>query len=192
MSDYRTIAVVTAAIHGLVYDAVVQAVAGASVRIGPPRPVLSTEAEVCLYLYHMSPNPQLRNADLPTRRGDGAFIRRPQTAVDLHYIIAFAGEVDLATERMLGKVIAALDAFPVLSSAEIAKIVREKGFYSYLAGSDLADQREHVKLTPSYPSVEEMTKLWSVFFGIAHRPSLHYIASPILLDADLPDTGPRA
>jgi Pvc16 N-terminal domain len=197
MSNYLAIAVVTAAIHGLVQAAVTEAVPGVTVRIGPPRAVSPTESEVYLYLYHLTPNAQLRNADLPTRRADGSLSARSQSVIDLHYLIAFSGEVQLATETMLGKVIVALEFRPVLTVEDIRRVIRANGSYNYLKDSDLPGQLDRIKLTPQYLALEEMTKLWSVFFQIAHRPSLLYVASPIILDADdqpsleLPVASPR-
>lgn len=184
MSNYLTIAVVTATIHNLVQAAVTEAMPGVTVRIGPPRAIVSTESEVCLYLYHLTPNAQMRNANLPIGRTGGLPPTPSQTVVDLHYLIAFAGETQLATETMLGKVIIALQEGSVLSATEIRSIIRANSAYDYLRDSDLPSEPVQVKLTPEYLTLEELTKLWSVFFQIAHRPSLHYLASPIILDAD--------
>jgi hypothetical protein len=185
MSNYLTIAVITAAIQEIVQGAVQEVVPGANVRVGPPRAVSPGEKEVNIYLYQISPNAELRNDDLATRRADGVLIRQPAAAIRLHYLISFAGEDHLATEIMLGRVVSVLHALPVLTGAELARIVSASGSYPYLQGSDLPAQEERVKLTPEYLSLEELSKLWTVFFQLAHRPSLQYLATPVQIDADL-------
>ena len=90
MNNYLTIAVVTATLHEIMQAAVHganDAVPGVTVRVGPPpRTVAPGEKEVNLYLYHLTPNASLRNADLPySRRGDGSLAQIPRAAIDLHY-----------------------------------------------------------------------------------------------------------
>jgi hypothetical protein len=192
VSNYLSIAVITAAIHEIVQAAVEDAVAGVTVRVGPPRAATPGEREVNLYLYHLTPNAQLRNDDLPMRSGEGVLEKRPRVAIDLHYLIAFSGEDRLESEMMLGKVCTMLHAVPVLVPEHLRRMVRPGGSFPYLGHSNLAAQRERVKLTPEYLSLEELTKLWTVFFQIAHRPSLQYVASPVLLDADMAPRARRA
>jgi hypothetical protein len=190
MSNYLSIAVITAAIHEIVQAAVQEAVPGVTVRVGPPRAVSTGEKEVNVYLYHLMPNAQLRNDDLPTRDGDGVLRARPQVALDLHYLISFSGEEQLATEIMLARVVTVLHATPILTRDELSRIIGAGGSFPFLESSDLPAQLDRIKLTPEYLSLDELTKLWTVFFQIAHRPSLQYIASPVLLGADLAPVPP--
>lgn len=185
MSNHLTIAVITAAIQELVQVAVQKVRPGAIVRVGPPRPVAPCTEEVDIYLYQISPNAQLRNDDLPQRAADGMLTRQPTAAIRLHYLIAFAGEDQLATETMLGCVVSVLHALPVLTGKELGAIVSARGSHPYLQESDLPYQQERVKLTPEYLSLDELSKLWTVFFQLAHRPSLQYVVSPVLIDMDL-------
>jgi hypothetical protein len=185
VSNYLTIAVITAAIQEIVQAAVQDVVPGAVVRVGPPRAVTPGEKEVNIYLYQISPNAEQRNNDLPERSDGGALTHRPTTALRLHYLIAFAGEEQLATEVMLGRVVSVLHAMPVLTGEALTRIVAGSGARRYLEGSDLPAQQERIKLTPEYLSLEEISKLWTVFFQLAHRPSLQFIATPVLIDANL-------
>jgi hypothetical protein len=186
MSNFLSVAVVTAALQEMIQEALQETVPGATVRVGPPRPPApSAGPEVSLYLYQLSPNASLRNRDLPTRRADGALVQRPSVAVDLHYLISFFGEQDLASERMLGKVASRFHAHPVLTQEQIRATVRGNGSSTYLGASDLALETDLIKLTPQFLSLEELSKLWTVFFQMAHRLSLQYIAGPVVVDADL-------
>ena len=188
MSNYLCIATVTAALHEIVQQAVSSVLPGAPVRIGPPRAIKPGEPEVNLYLYQVSPNANLRNADLPRWSGDGAVLRRPQAAINLHYLVSFAGEERLATDRMLGKVVSTLHAAPVIGRQLLERLTAPGGQYEYLVDSDLAAQPDMVQLTPEYLDFEELSKLWTVFFQTAHRPSLLYMASPLLIDGPSPRT----
>jgi hypothetical protein len=53
----------------------------------------------------------------------------------------------------------------------------------YLANADLADQVERITFTPIPLSLEELSKLWSVFFNIAYTLSMAYMASVVLIEA---------
>jgi len=184
VSDHLTIAFVTAALHDIVQAAVQDVAPGVVVRVGPPRAATPGEKEVNLCLYHLTPNAQLRNNDLPTRNAAGELVARPQVAIDLHYLISFSSEDHLATELMLGKVLTALHAAPVLTGAELRRTVRARSAFAFLRDSDLPRQLDRIKIVPQTLTLDELAKLWTVFFQIAHRPSLSYIASAVLLDAD--------
>jgi hypothetical protein len=168
MSNFLSVATVTAALSDIIQPGAQDAAPGATVTIGPPRQVPPGVAEVNLYLYRV-------DAD------SAAHPQRPALALQLHYLVSFSGEDRLAAEIMLGKVAASLAANPVLSS-EIFRQASRDSKRPYLNQSDLDQQTELVRLVPEYLSLEELAKLWSMFFQIAHRPSLQYVAAPILID----------
>src|SRR5271165_5603574 len=91
-----------------------------------------------VFLYQISPNAALRNQDLPTRTQDNKLLRKPQAAVDLHYLLTFYGDyLSLEPQRLLGAATMALHANPVLSQAQIQAV--QTGF---LADSNLSTQTE--------------------------------------------------
>ncbi|MCI0551854.1 MAG: Pvc16 family protein, partial [Anaerolineae bacterium] len=53
-----------------------------------------------------------------------------------------------------------------------------------LAKSDLAEQVELVKFSPIVLNLEELSKLWSVFFQTAYRLSVAYQASVVLIESE--------
>jgi hypothetical protein len=187
MSNFLSPAVITAAIQEIIQEALQDVQPGVIVRVGPPRALDPSQGpEVSIYLYQVSPNASLQNHGLSPRPAGGARIDLPSAALDLHYQISFFGEQDLVSERMLGKVAARLSAIPVLPQERIRAMIRADGPFSYLSASNLADQPDLVKLTPAFLPLEELSKLWTVFFQTAPRLSLQYIAGPVLLDADPP------
>ena len=181
MSNPLAIATVTQTLRNVLQDSLGPAnVTGAQVTF--LRPDDSTHLPnpgVNVFLYQISPNPALRNADLPTRSTDGTLLQRPQAAVDLYYLITFYGDdTKLEQQRLLGAVTLALHAQPWLPVADIATAQAE----SYLAGADLAAQHERVRFRPVSFSLEELSKLWSFLLKTDYVLSAAYVASVVLID----------
>lgn len=183
MSNYLAIATVTAALAQLVRDAVQSAVSGSDVVLGRPEvPQGGTAlARARLYLYRVSYNAALRNADLPGRDAAGNLVKRPTAALDLHYVVSFYGDENtLEPQRMLAAVARDLHSQPGLTRAMIQNAAASQ---VELSESDLADAFEQVKFIPSDLSIDEWSKLWSVFFQTPHAPSLAYQASVVLIES---------
>lgn len=187
MSNYLAIATISAALQEIIQGAVNEVLPGVPVRGGPPRTVKPGDREVNLYLYQITPNAQMRNADLPRWSSDGTLTRLPMFAVKLHYMITFAGEEQLAAERMLGRVVSQFHAAPMLDRFFLAKLVAADGSFPYLAGSDLDQQRDTIMITPEQLTFDELSKLWTSFANIGHRPLLLYVVSPVMIDAPAAD-----
>jgi len=190
MSNYLAIASVTAALAHMLRDPVQADVGGSDV--WPDRPPDADDAlagpEVRIFLYGVLPNAAWRNADLPTRSSGGDLAQRPLAALDLRYLFSFYGdERALEPQRMLGSVVRELHARPLLGRDEIRQMVAagvdaDPGFP--LATTDLADQPELVRFTPLALDLDEMSKLWSVFFQSPYRLSVAYQASVVLVSPD--------
>ncbi|MGH7525497.1 MAG: DUF4255 domain-containing protein [Gemmatimonadales bacterium] len=188
MSNFLAIATVTAALKRLLQAAASQAVTGAVVRTGRPEAPANggvVTAGIDLYLFQVTSNAALANDDLPTRRGDASLIQRPRLALDLHYLLTFRGnETDLEPQRLLGNATRALHASPVISKNLIALALGDFGFLTAPVPSDLADAFELVKLTPLLLSLEELSKLWSVFFQIPYNLSVAYQATVVVIEGN--------
>jgi hypothetical protein len=185
MSNFLAIATVTATVSQIVQAAVQSDVPGATVKTLRPDGLadLTQEKGVNVYLYRVGPNAAWRNTDLPTRRADGTPAQRPQSALDLHYLLSFFGdETQLEPQRLLGSAMTALHTQPTLTRERIQQTVDNQVF-SYLADSDLADQIELVRFTPIPLSLEELSRLWSVFYQIPYTLSVAYHASVVLIEA---------
>jgi hypothetical protein len=182
MSNYLAIATVSAALQQVLLIPVSRAVGNATANFSRPDASASQTPLVNIYLYQVTPNAAYRNADLPGRRPDGSLVQRPQAALDLHYLFTFHGNDDqLEPQRLLGAVVTTLHAQPLLSAQNINSAVTQFGF---LAGSGLEDQVERVKFTPTALTLEEFSKLWSVFFQVEYRLSVAYQASVVLMESD--------
>lgn len=183
MSNYNAIAAVTGALRHLLQPAVGAAVTNAQVGFHRPDKDAAAhkEAKVNIYLYQVSPNAAYRNADLPARRAGGTLVQRPQVALDLHYLFTFHGdEGKLEPQRLLGAVAGALQSQPLLSTDDITKAENHLG----MQPTGLASQIERVKFTPTSLTLEEFSKLWSVFFQVEYFLSTAYQASLVLIESE--------
>jgi len=191
MSNNLAIATVTAGFAELLLPALRRAITDARVTTRrPDTPTgLTPEARVNLYLYNVVPNTAWRNADLPLRRADGGLAQRAQAGLDLHYLLTFYGdESQLQPQRLLAAAIGALELRPMLSRDLIRTLVRNAqdptDTYNFLVGSNLADQIEVVRFAPLSLNLEELSKLWSVFFQTSYSLSVAYQASVVLVEPD--------
>lgn len=195
MSNSLAIATVTATLSSILTGPVGKAVPEAEALVTMVRPDDSTngtpDTGVNIYLYQVSPNAAWRNADLPTRRPDGRQLaQRPRVALDLHYLVSFYGnEQGLQPQILLGSVVHALHARPVLTHAMIQTVLKEIDDTPLsplrpLLKSNLADAVELVKFTPLPFSLEELSKLWSGFFQVPYTLSVVYQASVVLIEAE--------
>lgn len=184
MANHLAVAVVTETLRQRIAQAAGAAVPGTVVNAKRPD-VAGTppESQVTLFLYRVTPNAALRNDDLPTRGSDGAARRRPRAALDLHYLLSFAGdESTLVPQRLLGSTVAALHAHAALTRDEIGQVVTNE---PWLKPSNLADEFEQVKLTMAPMSLDELSKLWSIFFQTPYMLSVAYEASVVLIEHEL-------
>src|SRR5262245_41877221 len=187
MSNFLAIATVTATLSQVLQTAVGADVPGATVSTMRPDSTGSgiPTSGVNLYLYQVTPCASLRNADLPTRRYDGQLVQRPQAALDLHYLLTFYGdEAQLEPQRLLGSVVRTLHARPVLTRQQIQQTLAVEPFSTLLAGSNLATGVELVKFSPLPLSLEDLSKLWSVFFQTTYTLSVVYQGSVVLIESD--------
>lgn len=186
MSNYLAIATVTASLRHIVEDVLSVIESGAVVTV--TRPDLSAKepnTHVNIYLYQVTPNAALRNVDLPTRRQDGGVVARPTVALDLHYVISVhgaEGDGEMEAQRILGATISALHARPLLTRGVIEDVLAKTSL-AILQESDLADQVESVRITPASLNLEELSKLWSVFFQTPYVLSVAYQCSVVLIEA---------
>jgi hypothetical protein len=135
-----------------------------------------------LFLFQVTPNAALRNADLPTRRADGSLLRRPQVAIDLHYLLTFYGKDETYDQqRLLGAALRQFHAHPVLGRDAIRNAITENPL---LNNSDLAEQIDMVRLTPVRTSLEELSKLWVIFPDKDYVLSVIYVAGVVLIETD--------
>jgi len=187
MSNHLAIATVTASMRLLLQE-VVDA-SGVPATVTTVRPdgasTASPSPRVNVYLFQVTPNAAWRNSDLPTRNDSGGLTQRPRAALDLHYLLTFYGdEPQLQPQQLLGSVVRALHARPVLSRDRIRSTIQNPTYSTILAQSNLAEDIELVKFTPTTLSLEELSKLWAVFFQTQYALSVTYQGTVVLIETD--------
>src|SRR4051794_29156904 len=186
MSNFLALATVSAALRLHLTDAVTAAVGGATVWVDRSD-VKRQTAGVNIYLYRTTFDPVWRNEELPARRGDATLRTRPKVALALHYLLTFHGKDDeMVPQRLLGATAAALHSRPVLTTALVDQVVAGATAHpptnAFLATSDLSDAEEVVRICPEPLDLEEMSKLWSVFFQAPYQLSSTYVANAVLVE----------
>lgn len=192
MSNFLAVATVTATLNELLRASANTDVAGATVLMMEPNNAANVATQtgiptINIYLFQVTPNAALRNSDLPTRRSDGTVFQRSQAAIDLHYMISFYGaENELVPQRLLGSVVRTLHAEPQLTRNRIRSTIINPLYAGYLNApgkeSNLADQVELVKFSPLHLSLEELAKIWSVFYQIPYVLSVAYQGTVVLIE----------
>jgi Pvc16 N-terminal domain len=187
MSNHMAIATVTAALQQILQPAVKQAVLGATFGFSRPSADGAPKTpQVNVFLYQVTTNAAHRNSHVPGRRPDGTLVKRPQAAVDLHYLFTFHGDdTALEPQRLLGAVVTALENQPVLTPDDITNATKPGSKFPFLAGSGLDQQVERVRFTPTALTIDEFSKLWSAFFQVEYSLSVAYHASVVLMETDV-------
>jgi len=141
-------------------------------------------------LYQVTPNAAWRNAGLPSRDDRGARLSNAPLALDLHYLLTAYGAEELHAEILLGYAMQVLHESPVLDRQAIRDALAGgtvdtsilPSALQALSASDLADQVELIKITPSALTSEEMSRLWSALQA-HYRPTAAYQVSVVLIEA---------
>jgi len=184
MSNALAIAAVTTTLRHLLFTQVKQldgSLSDLDVTTQPPDLARGsiTTSQLNLFLYQTVINSAWRNQDMPrqVRPGETA---APPLPLNLHYLITAYGrgtnDADAASHRALGGAMSVLHDHPVLGRDEIANL---------LAGNDLGEQFERLRITPLPMGLEEMSKLWMVFQS-NYRISAAYEVTVVLIDSRLP------
>lgn len=199
MSNALAVATVTAVLQDVLFNEIVNAPAPERVdatevvtAFPGASPAAGGKPRVGIYLYQVTPNVAFRNADLPARPD--------RIALDLHYLLTFHGDEDaLEPQRLLGLAVRALGANAILSRGAIDRALANIARASrtspspkrFVAGSDLSRAVERVKITPMPLSLEEMARIWSVFFQTRYALSICYQCSVVVIEANRPEVTPR-
>jgi hypothetical protein len=185
MSNFRAVATVTATLQSVLQAAIQADVPGATVstlRPGTDTSGALPTTGLNLFLYQIGQNAHRLNDDLPTRSADGTAVRRPVAPLELYYLVSCYGDdTKLEPQRVLGSAFTFLHAQPQLTRAQIQATIADPS-RAYLAGSDLADQVDLVRFTPVNLTLDELSRLWSVFLQTQYVLSATFKASTILLE----------
>lgn len=165
----------TSAVGGAV---TVTALAPDRIDTGAPSPA----NQLNLFLYQATPNQGWRNAGLASRDHNGERVSNPPLGLDLHYMLTAYGADQLHAEILLGFGMQLFHETPVLTRAAVRNsLAALPAALQSLAGSEVAEQVEQIKMCPQAMNSEELSKLWAAF-GAKYRPTAAYQASVVLIE----------
>jgi hypothetical protein len=184
MSNDVAIATVTTTLKYLIEEGVTRNGGAVEVTTLPP----NSEGEsvpklgVNLYLYRITPNLAMANSDLRPLRPKGELIKKFHSALDLHYLITFYGnDAKLEAQKLSGLVIRTLADNPILNP-EIINRALALSTDPDLGRSDLMEQAERIRVTPTLLTNDELSRIWSTLVQTPYRLCLAYQASMVLLE----------
>lgn len=187
MSNYLAIATVTAALQRTLQAAVQVDVEGARVTTIRPSSLGNgtPQTGVNLYLYQTVLNPVWHNnADARIRHRKGEIAKRSRTALDLHYLMScYGNEVELEPQRLLGSIVSILSDRQTLTAQTIRETTADANF-RYLRGSNLSEQVEEISFYPLDLSLEDLSKVWSVFLQTPYTLSIAYRATVVIVEGE--------
>lgn len=125
-----------------------------------------------LFLYKISENPHLRNADWQVSRNDPTRLTPPPLSLNLFYLMTAYVPNDQDTgnttaHEVLGDGMRVLNEFPIVPEEHL------------VAG--LLDAREQIKIMPCHFDLDEISKVWSTF-SAPFRLSVSYEISVVQID----------
>lgn len=207
MSNALSIATVTAVIknlleNGLVSDAIASSVGDVLVTALPPDKIQvgsDERAQINLFLYHVTQN---RNVDWISQEYRSRYTTsntnsiNPPLALDLHYVLTAYGAKDFQAEILLGYAMQMLYKLPTITSETIENALKNaaetstSGVFSQaitgLSVSNLALRVGQMKISPTFLSMEETSRIWSAL-QTNYRPSATYQVSMVLIQSDSTD-----
>ena len=203
MSDYSAVAGVSAVLCSLLSTAL--ASGGPTTILGPTPGITAVSPDlittganeqprVNLFMYYASVNPALRNLDLPSSNGQGARLSNPPLALDLHYLVTAYGSTQFDPEILLAWALSVFHEMPVVPSQTIQATLTALGEQpqanaeaTLIAGGTLADQVEHIRITPEALTAQEIWQLWTAFQA-AYRPTAALQVSVVVIQDAQPVT----
>lgn len=196
MSNYLAAGGVSAVLRWLLTTALTNG--GPTAILGGPTPHITATSpdlvpvgadehpRVNIFMYYASLNPALRNVDLPSRSARGAPIGNPPLALNLHYLVSAYGSNQFDPEILLAWAMKVLHDTPVVPRESIQDAlddllnnpVTPEG--TLINGSLLANQIEHLRITPETLTTEEIYRLWTAF-QTNYRPTTSYQVSVVVI-----------
>jgi Pvc16 N-terminal domain len=190
MSNYLAIATITATLQRTLQASVQRDVDG--VRVTAVKPGMigngTPESGVNLFLYHVSRNPAISPDSASSRlKSNGT---RRQTPLELYYMLSFYGnDTELEPHRLLGSVIRTFSDRTTISPEMIQDTIADSSF-TFLENSDLGEQIQQLVIAPVDMTIEDLSKVWSVFFQAPYLLSVAYKVTVVMIDGE--DLGKRA
>jgi hypothetical protein len=192
MSDYLAVAGVSAVLRSLLTSALPND--GPSTILGTSPGISSTSPDLIvtgpgeqprlnIFMYYASFNAALRNLGLPSSNAQGLQVSNPPLALNLHYLVSAYGSNQFDPEILLAWAMQVFHETPVVPRQVIQDALNGLGSgpeAQLISTSTLADQIEHIKITPETLTTEEIYRLWAAF-QTHYRPTTSYRVSVVVI-----------
>ncbi|XGW00358.1 MAG: DUF4255 domain-containing protein [Leptolyngbya sp. BL-A-14] len=185
MSNYLAIATITATLQRILQASIQGDVDGARVTTLQPRQIGNgtPETGINLFLYHVKRNNAFGNVDTATHRVKANVVKR-QTALDLHYIVScYGNETELEPQRLLGSVVRIFNDRPTVALDVVQATIADPSF-RFLAEADLTEQIQQLNICPLDLSLDDLSKVWSVFFQAPYLLSAIYKVTVVMIEGE--------
>ena len=182
MSNALAISAISAAFLRRVLAAANAAVPSAKVRLGAPTAKLAADAKplVNLHLYRVEPNAAHANDHMPSRGGAGQTRGPSKLALNLHYVLTFYGDHDkFEPDLMLGEVMLDIEHQPALSKSTVEAAITDN---DEIEDSDLADALARLRVTRQLMTIDDFSKVWSIFYQVPYALSLAYEVNHLVIE----------
>jgi hypothetical protein len=138
-------------------------------------------SQLNLFLFQTLPNAAFRNYPMPGSAAEGESAP-PPLAIDLYYLVSAYGRGgdDLLAHHLMGRAMSILH-----ENADLRRVA----IRGALPGNDLYRQSEHVRVIQHHLSIEELSKLWTIF-QTGYRLTTAYHVSVVLIDSPAPVIAP--
>jgi hypothetical protein len=184
MSNPLAIAAVTATLRHLLDRGLGRALPGTTVTTRPLDKAREQNSgnQINLFLYQTMPNAAWRNID--PGLGPSGDAAQPPLALTLYYLLTVYGQNEDDSEpfshRLLGLAMDLFHQHPILAPCDIRDA---------LAGNDLYQQVQRIRISFQPLLFEEMSKIWATF-QTQYRLSVAYEVSVVLIDSRRQTEGP--
>lgn len=140
-----------------------------------PADVAGQQIRLTLFLYSVVETASLRNE--PLRSFSSTQSRFPPLSLDLHYMLTcYPLENQNLTERTL-------DTRRILGRA--MRVFYDNGILSgTILQGDLAETQEELRISLNPITVEDLTRIWSVFPDTSYRTSVSYLVTPVRIQSE--------
>jgi hypothetical protein len=190
VSNSLAISAVSAAFLRRILAAANQAVPQAKARLGPPTAKLAEDGKalVNLHLFRVEPNAAHVNNHLPSRDKTGLSRRPSRLALNLHYVMSFYGDHEkFEPDLMLAEVMLAMEYEPLLSKSTISSAVADN---EEIAATDLADAIAPLRVSRQLLTIDDFSKIWSIFYQVPYAISLVYEVNHLEIETRDPTAVP--
>ena len=133
------------------------------------------QIRLTLFLYSVVATSSLRNE--PLRSLSSTESRFPPLSLDLYYMLTcYPSETQNLTERTL-------DTRRILGRA--MRVFYDNGILSgTILQGDLAGTQEELRISLNPITVEDLTRIWSVFPDTSYRTSVSYLVTPVRIRSE--------